>query len=76
MREFVAYPWPLNFLVRWARDLWFRLRDASPSEREQALFDATEKAWGDGYRLGYADGERHAARLINRVRRAQEKEGA
>ena len=47
----VCYPIPLNLLVRWARNAWWRFGAAGS--------DAAADVWEDGYRQGRAD-ERNA----------------
>jgi len=53
MRYAVAYPIPINLLVRMHRKLHYLIVIYKPSQREKDI----QKAWLDGYHKGFARGK-------------------
>lgn len=51
--EAVCHPIPLNWLVRWARQIYFVLKIPRPTQREQMLNQARQQGFEDGLAAGW-----------------------
>lgn len=59
MRQAICYPIPLNWLVRWGRELYFALRGASGCTLINPQMSGLEKMLDEAYRRGVLDGPNH-----------------
>lgn len=62
-RVSICHPVPFNWLCRWVRAAWGRLRlAAGPKTVSEVKASAWNDGYGDGYKNGFADGTKHGRR--------------
>jgi hypothetical protein len=62
----VYYPFPLNWLARLLRELWFALAYPDPTSREREIRKAASQSYRRGFEAGQSMGRAAAARYILR----------
>ncbi len=59
----VIAPIPLNWIIGWLREVYFRFAHGPRDEIASRIHTATNKGFAEGYKYGYSQGVRHMAIL-------------